>query len=189
MYNQGDKSQLLKSTYNLLIQLSLKQHFCIGNGTDLNELFIKTNDDEVLFSLQDVYTLSSILFKDLKNRLTQLHCSKHGVSASGSLELEELSLLIRCCMVILTLHVPQEHLLESGRVLILVSKKLSLFEAAGHNNHSKQFLCCQCMCSGENPEDSFAEVASVSSLELFDPCIPSITTIHEVLSNINFSYL
>ncbi|PWA78018.1 hypothetical protein CTI12_AA188020 [Artemisia annua] len=170
--SQGNKSHLLKSTYDLLIQLSSKQQFCIGTGTELNELFIKTNDDEVLFSLQDVYTFSSILFKYLQKRLTQLHCSKHGVSASQSVELKELCLLIRCCLVILTFHVPQEHLLESGRVI------LSLLEVAGHNNHSNQFLCCQCTYSGENPEDSFAEVASVSS---FDPCIPSITTIHEVL--------
>ncbi|GJT27543.1 NAD(P)H-quinone oxidoreductase subunit T, chloroplastic [Tanacetum coccineum] len=179
--SQGNKSRLLKSTYNLLIQLSLKQQFCIGTGTELNELFIKTNDDEVLFSLQDVYTLSSILFKDLQKRLTHLHCSTHGVSTSRSLELEQLSLLIRCCMVILTFHVPQEHLLKSGRLLILLIKKLSLLEVAGHNNHSNHFLSCQCMYSGENPQDSFAEVASVSSLELFDPCIAYSTTIHEML--------
>ncbi|KAI3824448.1 hypothetical protein L1987_05908 [Smallanthus sonchifolius] len=167
------KSQLLKSTYYFLIQLSSKTQIC-------NEFFIETNEGEVRVSLRDVHTLSSILFKNLQKRLKQLHSSKHDVSATRSLELEELNLLIRCCMVTLTLCVPQEHLLESGRRLLLIFKKLSLLEVA-ENADFKKSLSCQCMCSGEITSNYFAEVASLSSLELFDTCIPSITTILEVI--------
>lgn len=180
---EGIKSQLLKSSYYLLIQLSSKQQLCLGKGADLNELFMKTNDGEVRLSLRDVYTFSNFLFKDLQRRLKQLHSSKHDVSPSRSLELVELNLLIRCCMVTLTFCVPQQHLLESGRILLLLFKKLSLLEVAGsHGNVDfKKSHSCQCMYSDEKSSDSFAKVASLSSLELFESCVPSITAILEVL--------
>ncbi|XP_076883377.1 uncharacterized protein LOC143532131 [Bidens hawaiensis] len=80
-------------------------------------------------------------------------------------------------MVTLTCHVPQEHLLESGRFLLLLFKMLSLLQVAGF----KKSGSCQCMCSGEITSDYSAEVASLSSLELFDTCLPSITTLLEVI--------
>ncbi|KVH07109.1 uncharacterized protein LOC112504409 [Cynara cardunculus var. scolymus] len=181
---EGIKSQLLKSSYYLLIQLSTKQQLCLGKGADLNELFMKTNEGEVRLSLRDVCTLSNVLFKDLQRRLKQLHSSKHDVSATRSLELEQLNLLIRCCMVTLTFRVPQQHLLDSGRVLLLIFKMLSLLEVAegGHGNvNFNKSLSCQCMYSGENYSDSFAKVSSLSSLELFEPCVPFITAILQVV--------
>ena len=184
--NQGIKSQLLKSSYYLLIQLSSKQQLCLGKGADLNELFMKTNEGEVRLSLRDVYTLSNILFKDLQRRLKQLHSSKHDVSATRSLELEELKILIRCCMVTLTFRVPQQHLLESGRVLLLIFKTLSLLEIAEGGHGNVKSLSCQCMYSGENSSNSFAKIASLSSLQIFEPCVPSITAILEVISDASF---
>ncbi|KAJ9567508.1 hypothetical protein OSB04_003474 [Centaurea solstitialis] len=162
-------------------ELSTKQQLCLGKGADLNELFMKTSEGEVRLSLRDVYTLSNILFKDLQRRLKQLHSSNHDVSATRSLELEELKILIRCCMVTLTLRVPQQHLLESGRVLLMIFKKLSLLEVAEGGHGYVNSLSCQCMYSGENSSNSFAKVASLSSLQLFEPCVPSITAILEVL--------
>nr|XP_043616973.1 uncharacterized protein LOC122588827 [Erigeron canadensis] len=120
----------------------------------------------------------------LQKRLTELHSSKHDVSTRRSLELEELNLLIRCCMLTLTFSVPQKHLLESGRVLLLILKKLTLLEVAGgcHGNaDSKKSHSCQCIYSGGNSSDSFVKFATLSSLELFDSCIPSITLILEVV--------
>lgn len=178
------KSQLLKSSYNLLIQLSLKQQLCLGEEVDLNELFVKTDDGDVRLTFRDVYTLSSVLFKVLKKRLMQLHSSKHDVTPSQSLELEEVNLLIRCCLVSLTLRVPQEHFLESGRVFLLIFKKLSLLEVTlgSHENADyNKSHSCQCMYIGEKSSDSFAKVASLSSLELSCQCIPSMRAILEVL--------
>ncbi|KAL7603522.1 hypothetical protein Lser_V15G19150 [Lactuca serriola] len=166
--HEGIKSQLLKSTYYLLVQLSSKQQLSVGKGGDQNELFMKTNEGEVRLSLRDLCRLSNTLFKDLEKRLKQLH--------DVSLQLEEVNLLIRCCVITLTMafHLPQKHFLESGRAFLLIFKKLSLLQVADmKNSHSS----CQCMCIGENSSDSFAEVAS---LHLFHPCIPSITTILEV---------
>lgn len=141
---------------------------------------MKTNDGEIRLSLRDVHTLSSIFFKNLQTRLKQLHFSNHDVSSSRSLELEELKLLIRCCMVSLTFDEPQEHLFESGKFLLLMFKKLSLLEVCNGNADLKKSNSCQCMCSGESSIESFAKVASLSSLEIFNPCISSVTVILEV---------
>ncbi|KAK1416874.1 hypothetical protein QVD17_25991 [Tagetes erecta] len=174
------KSHLLKSSYYLLIQLSSKIQSCTCKGAECNEYFLETNEGEVRVSLGDVYMLSSVLFKKLQKRLKQLHFSKHDVSATRSLELEELSLLIRCFMVTLTFSLPQEHLLESGRFLLLLFKKLSLLDVA-ENVDFKKSCSCQCMYSDKRTSDHFAEVASLSSLEIFDTCIPSITAMLEVI--------
>ncbi|KAL8229206.1 hypothetical protein R6Q57_014106 [Mikania cordata] len=174
------KSQLLKSLYYLFIELSSKKQVCMCKGVEFNEYFIEANEGKIRVNLRDVYKLSSLLFKNLQKRLKQLHSSKHDVSASRSFELEELNLLMRCCMVTLTFCVPQKHLLESGRFLLLMFKRLSLLEVL-ENADSKKSISCQCMCSGEITFDYFAEVASLSSLELFDTCIPSITSILEVI--------
>ncbi|XP_076914479.1 uncharacterized protein LOC143573501 [Bidens hawaiensis] len=171
------KTQVLKNVYYILVKLSSKKPICTSKGSEFNEFVIETTEGEVNVSLREAYTLSRTLFKNLKNRLKQLHSSKHDVTATRTLELEELNLLLRCCMVTLTLHVPQEHLLESGRFLLLLFKKLSLLEVAD----VKKSGSCQCMCSGEITSDYSAEVAPLSSLELFDTCLPSITTLLEVI--------
>lgn len=188
MCNQDVKSHLLKSSYYLLIQLSSKIQSYTCKGADFDEYFLETNGGEIRVSLGDVYTLSTILFKNLQKLLKQLHSSKHDVSTTRSLELEELNLLIRCCMVTLTFSVPQEHLLASGRFLLLLFKKLSLLEVA-ENADFKNSCSCQCMHCGEVTANYFAEVASLSSLDIFDTCIPSITAMLEVISHISFSYL
>ncbi|KAJ0770542.1 hypothetical protein HanPI659440_Chr07g0258791 [Helianthus annuus] len=174
------KTQLLKSSYYLLIELSSRKQICTSKGAEFNGLVIETNDGEISASLRDVYTLSRVLFQNLRKRLKHLHSTKHHVSATRSLELEELNLLIRCCMVTLTICVDQQHLLESGRFLLLVFKKLTLLDVAEKADFERTFSC-QCMHSGEIASDYFAEVASLSSLELFDTCIPSITALLEVI--------
>ncbi|KAL4564209.1 hypothetical protein LXL04_028265 [Taraxacum kok-saghyz] len=175
------KSQHLKSSYYLLIQLSSKHQLSLGKGSDLNELLMKTNEGEVRVSLRDLYTLSNILFKNLQKRLKQLELWKHDALTSQSLELQELNLLIRCCIVTLTFPLPQQHLLEKGRFFLVMFKKLCLLETCHKSIDFKSLDSCQCMYIGANSSNSFAEVASLSSLDLFDPCIPSITTLLEVV--------
>ncbi|KAM0067453.1 hypothetical protein Hdeb2414_s0002g00061411 [Helianthus debilis subsp. tardiflorus] len=56
------KTQLLKSSYSLLIELSSRKQICTSKGAEFNGLVIETNEGEISVSLRDVYTLSRVLF-------------------------------------------------------------------------------------------------------------------------------
>ncbi|KAA8538662.1 hypothetical protein F0562_028270 [Nyssa sinensis] len=103
---------------------------------------------------------------------------------------EELNLLLRCCMVILNLFVPNKHLLlENGRVLLAMLRKLCSLDSNGGNEKnaisfeklvSHEFTYVDNDCTACFTEDF---VASLRFLEPSDPCLPFLCTILEVFAD------
>jgi hypothetical protein len=83
-----------------------------------------------------VHKLSDILFEELDRRFKLFFSDLHELSYSGTDirtgVVEELTLLLRCCMVILRLLAcGQNLLLEKGRVLLFIVKVLTSLDAIG----------------------------------------------------------
>ncbi|XP_062152993.1 uncharacterized protein LOC133861263 [Alnus glutinosa] len=182
------KPPLTKAIYSLLLHLSL------------TEPFYRSNSSEADF--RDVHKLSDILFEELDRRFKRFFSDLHELSYSGTDMrtgvVEELTLLLRCCMVILNLVAcDQNLLLEKGRVLLFVVKVLISLDAIGNcesESESERRKRRSCVsfeksvsleCGDGGCTTSVAEdfAASLCFLEPSDPCRPFLCALLEVLAD------
>lgn len=142
-----------------------------------------------------MYKLSDILFEELDRRFKRFFSDLHELSYSGTDirtgVVEELTLLLRCCLVILSLLACDQNLLsEKGRVLLFIVKVLTSLDAIGdcESERRKSFSfeksvsreCGDGGCTTSVAED-FA--ASLCFLEPSDPCRPFLCSLLEVIVN------
>ncbi|KAF5732801.1 hypothetical protein HS088_TW17G00333 [Tripterygium wilfordii] len=165
---QGLKLPIIKSLYYLLVNLSQNEPLSWINWetTDLDQL------DRQFSQLQfkGTYTISSVLFKELDRRFRELFSDSHEVSASlahrhadlhmdMSTSAEELTMLLRCCMVILTFLGPEHRLLMGQDIVSVLSRLVSI-------------------CVSEADDRSL--VASTCISEPSDPCRALLCALLEV---------
>lgn len=185
----------MKAIYYILLHLSLNEPLIRqSNSLSPKDYYCSPLDMEVDF--RDVQKLSEILFQELDGRFKQFFTDIHNVNSDTVMcadALEELVLLLRCCMVILNLLTyDQSLLLEKGRVLLLILKVLVSLNH-GENESNGRSTCIrvekvvsrQCAfddgdtgCTTSVAED-FA--ASLCFLETSDPCRPFLCALLEVL--------
>lgn len=128
---QGLKPPILKSLYYLLNRLSLNDTVNLSNE-EFNVCGFVVKFDEIC-------SLSNVLFKECDSRFNQLfYAYEQGQGFSGlhlSAYIEELTLLLRCCMVILTLSwvSDQKVLIQNGQVLLLILSRLISVEVSWGN--------------------------------------------------------
>lgn len=128
----------------------------------------------------DIHSLADLLFEELHTGFRVLfsdECSKDSI--------DELTLLLRCCMLSLTL-ADQNIMLEKTHVLLLVlGNIISLIRRRGNENSSIRFQKSASRESSYNDASCSVSVseeffASVSILEFSDPPRPLLCAVLEV---------
>ncbi|KAJ7949693.1 2-isopropylmalate synthase [Quillaja saponaria] len=190
----------MKNLYYLLLQLSEQSKneeaapalVCLDK--DFNFCGLKLN-------FKDLRNLCDNLFQELDSKFKLLVSALHDVSASGSCELsenkshlwaivQELSLVLRCCLVSLTLiDSDQQFLLEKCRYFICMLKILLSFDvkeaSKGDCESFKKFVAHKCTYADNGCTATVVEefVACISFLEPSDPCRPFLCAVLEVFAD------
>ncbi|KAF5744232.1 hypothetical protein HS088_TW08G00830 [Tripterygium wilfordii] len=171
--DQGLQLPIIKSLYYLLVYLSRKEEplsWINWETTALDNLDRQFSQFEFKMQVKGKYTLSSMLFKELDGRFRELFSDSHEVSASlvhrhadqhmgMSTYAEGLTVLLRCCMVILTFLGPDHHLRMGQDILSVLSRLISI-------------------CISQADDRSL--VASTCISEPYDPCRALLCTLLEV---------
>ncbi|KAL5776367.1 hypothetical protein ACOSP7_009293 [Xanthoceras sorbifolium] len=141
--SEGLKLPVLKSLYYLLTHFSSNEAMKKSNdGANLHYFDLEFNQNGLTGKFKEIHDLADILFEQLDSRFKRIYDAFRDVSADQAngqavshsnswTSFEELFLILRCCMVILTLLVPDQSLLiEKGRVLLsLLRGLISSFNA------------------------------------------------------------
>ncbi|XP_024022385.1 uncharacterized protein LOC21392686 [Morus notabilis] len=193
--SEGLKPPVLKSWYCILVNLSLKESIgCSDNKDSPN-----CSDTGLKMEPKDRSLVAERLFEELGNRFETLFSALCDVSANrenghailGSdvwANVDELTLLLRCCMVILTL-VDEALVLEKFQVLLLILGKLKSFVTSGGNEKRpvtfKKFISREFSFGDATSATAVSEdfVASISILEPSEPCRPFLCAILEVFAD------
>ncbi|KAK0595566.1 hypothetical protein LWI29_007948 [Acer saccharum] len=134
--SQGLKPPVLSSLYRLLKYLSSNETMMRSNGgATLDYLNLEFNQNGLTVTLKEIRDLSDILFEQLDSRFKQIYdgfqdasadqANGQAVSHSNSwASFEELILILRCCMVILSLMPDLSLVMEKGQVLLSVLRRL-----------------------------------------------------------------
>lgn len=192
---------IMKRVYCLLLQLSLSEQLDLSTTeAALNELNHEFSQSGFKETYRDIWGLADSLFKELDRRFKGVFHDLRSISFSPSPELarkdddlwdtiKEFMLLLRSCLVIMTLvDFEQNALLEKGGVVLSVLRKLLYLITSGKEQESisleKSFLhecrITESDCTTLVSEDYFA---SLCILEPSDPCHPFICAVLEVLTN------
>ncbi|MCD7457880.1 hypothetical protein HAX54_036493 [Datura stramonium] len=142
---QGVKLPVLKSLYCLLVHFSLNSLQSPTYKLDFDDLDMEIDHNGFNASLKHIEILSDILFEEMYERFDHLFSAPHDTSVNDqrqgilqqnmSKDAETFYLLLRCCMVTLTLLVSQHNLLlEKGKVLLVLLRKLCSINTFGAGN-------------------------------------------------------
>lgn len=146
----------------------------------------------------DIRHLSDILFQELDTRFKELFSALHDVSAHIWTTVEELTLLLRCCMVILILIASDQSLLiQKGRLLLSIYSRLISIEfgAGGGNDKNcvtfKKLVSHECVYVNDDSTTSVTEqfVACICLLEPSDPAYAFLCAALEVYMYMYFFFL
>ncbi|KAK3006088.1 hypothetical protein RJ639_016532 [Escallonia herrerae] len=192
---EGLTSPLLKSLYYLLIHLSSIPWGRAKKGNGLNELIMEIDQNGIRVTSTDICRLSESLSQEFYKRFMQLLTAIRDTSATSALgrlrsdtwpAAKELYLLLRCCLIVFNMLVLQQHLVENGRILLLIIRCLSLLDLNGGKHNSVINLGQLLTCEGKYKDSDCTTfvtvelVTSLSSLEQSDPCIPFLSVMLEV---------
>ncbi|PON85033.1 2-isopropylmalate synthase [Trema orientale] len=198
--SEGLKPPFLKNLYSLLVHLSSNESIRSSNTEDsLNCLDCGFNRFGFKLRAKDRRSVAEILFLELDSRFRVFFSVLCDVSAiradQGTIlgsdmwaSVDELTLLLRCCLVILTL-VDPEVLFEKTQFLLLLLKKLiSLVISGGNERNSSTFhksVSRECSYRDASCATSVSEdfVASLSILEPSHPCHPPLLAVLEVFAD------
>ncbi|XP_060197950.1 uncharacterized protein LOC132626925 isoform X2 [Lycium barbarum] len=180
---QGVNLPVLKSLYGLLIHFSLNS---LQNPTyklDFDDLDMEIDHNGFKASSKDIETLSGILFEEMFERFDHLFSAPHDTSVNNqrqgilqqnmSKDAETFYLLLRCCMVTLTLLVSQHNfLLEKGKVLLMLLRKLcsiNTFGAGSRKEITFQKSVSRACTSEDNDCRTTSTEDIVASLQIIEP--------------------
>ncbi|KAM7266420.1 hypothetical protein ACFE04_004317 [Oxalis oulophora] len=153
---QDLKSPILKHLYLLLVQLSLDENVT-QNGTCLK--------------FKQLLDFFDILFEELESRFKQA-C---GEEEEVYVFVEELCLLLRCCMISLNLiAADQKLLIEKGRAVFLVLRKLLSREMSEGRNGESILRCKKKVTRKQTCVDDDNCSTSVTSISFLRPSTCSL---------------
>lgn len=133
---QGINSSALKRLYFLLNCLCSKMECCATNGVGINHLTLEIGNDSMKVTTEDICGLSDVLFQELSRKFEEFFSAVFNPYSSKELgddssttymwgTVEIVSLLLRCCLVMLNLlQYQQNNLLIKGQVLLGIFQKL-----------------------------------------------------------------
>lgn len=180
---QGVKLPALKSLYYLLVHFSLNSLQSPIYKLDFDNLDMEIDQNGLKASSKDIETLSGILFEEMYERFDQLFSAPRDTSVNDqrqgilmqnmSKDAETFYLLLRCCMVTLTLLVSRHNLLlEKGKVLLGFLRKLCSINRFGAGNRMEitfQKSVSHACTSGDSDCRTTSTEDIVASLHFFEP--------------------
>ncbi|PPD88530.1 hypothetical protein GOBAR_DD14512 [Gossypium barbadense] len=183
---QGLKPETMEGLYLLLLTLC-----CSDSESNLNFSETQLSFNEFKLKFKDVHQMSDVLFCKLSARFDELFSalndvSAHSVQHSHSIfhvnvkaAIKELTLLLRCCIVVFKLLLLDQRLLvEKGRILLGILRKCVSVELNGENEKPcssfEKEVSCECMYVGNGgatllTEHLVTSVTSLSFTELSNP--------------------
>uniref|UniRef100_A0A803PTH9 DUF7812 domain-containing protein n=1 Tax=Cannabis sativa TaxID=3483 RepID=A0A803PTH9_CANSA len=175
--SKGFNPPFLKKLYCLLVHFSLNEPIR-GSDTELDG--------------SGFNQLAEILFTELDSRFEVFFSDLCDVNRSDNsrFRVDELTLVLRCCLVILTL-LDSDGLLEKAQVLLSVLGRLICLVTNGGNEKKKtsftfeKFVSRECSYSDSACSTSVSEdfAASLSILEPSDPWRPFLSQVLEVFAD------
>nr|XP_004250424.1 uncharacterized protein LOC101254861 [Solanum lycopersicum] len=183
---QGVKLPVLKSLYCLLVYFSLNSLESPTYKLDFDDLDMDVDHNGFKASSKDIETLSGILFEEMYERFDHLFSAPRDTSVNDqrqgilqknmSKDAETFYLLLRCCMVTLTLLVSQHNLLlEKGKILLVLLRKLCSINTFAAGNRTKitfQKSVSHAVTSEDNDCRTTSTEDIVASLHLVEPSDP-----------------
>lgn len=183
---QGVKLPVLKSLYCLLVHFSLNSLESPTYKLDFDDLDMEVDHNGFKASSEDIETLSGILFEEMYERFdilfsahrdTSVNDQRQGILQKNmSKDAETFYLLLRCCMVTLTLLVSQHNLLlEKGKILLVLLRKLcsiKTFAAGNRMEMTFQKSVSHAFTSEDNDCRTTSTEDIVASLHFFEPSDP-----------------
>lgn len=174
---------VLKSLYYLLVHFSLNPQHSPTHNLGFDDLGMEIDHNGLKASSEDTETLSGVLFEELYERFDHLFSASRDTSANdltqGNLQrnisedAEIFYLLLRCCMVTLPLLVSRHNLLlEKGKVLLVLLRKLSSINTFGAENRTEitfENSVSQACTSEDNDCRTTSTEDFVASLHFFEP--------------------
>lgn len=192
---QGIKPPILKKLYCLLVGISSDVKWTPKNTVGSGYFGLETCYSGIKVTFGDVCMLSNSLFGELAERFEKISSTSLDISenknqsenkSESDLHLfdavEVVNLLLRCCMLLLTLLAAQQNLmLDKGQILLRVVKKLcspSWVENKGkHDFIFNKSVFSRCDLGNKGCSTSFAEDFT-ASLQILEPC----NTLHFFMS-------
>lgn len=191
----------MKRLYCLLLQWSLTEPLGLSrNEAALVELNKEIGQSGSCKSFRDLCDLADFLFKELDRRFKRVFYDLITISFSISPEharkdndlwnsIKEFMLLLRSCLVILTLVAFEQNVvLEKVGVLLSVLRKLLYLITSGKEEKEsislEKYFLHECRITEPDCTTFVSEdfVASLCILEPSDPCHPFICAVLEVLT-------
>ncbi|XP_055834844.1 uncharacterized protein LOC129903337 isoform X2 [Solanum dulcamara] len=180
---QGVKLPVLKSLYCLLVHFSLNSPESPTYKLDFDDLDMEVDHNGFKASTKDIETLSGILFEEMYEGFDHLFSAPRDTSVNDQIQgilqknmskdAETFYLLLRCCMVTLTLLVSQHNLLlEKGQVLMELLRKLcsiNTFAAGNRMEITFQKSVSHACTSEDNDCRTTSTEDIVASLHFFEP--------------------
>ncbi|CAK9158135.1 unnamed protein product [Ilex paraguariensis] len=200
--SEGLQLPLLRTLHYLLIHLSSNQQRSANYGDHLDDLDMEIGRYGIRVAFKQICKLSSILFKELSKRFNKFFATLSDVSTRSALgqaglpldmriAAETVNLLLRCCMVILNLLVPQQYLLlENGKVLLEILRKLGSLDLVRTQDKDtisfEKSVSHGCTYIDKGCTTSVREdfVASLHFLEPSDPHRPFLCAMLEVIQQL-----
>ncbi|TMW99733.1 hypothetical protein EJD97_002069 [Solanum chilense] len=183
---QGVKLPVLKSLYCLLVHFSLNSLESPTYKLHFDDLDMDVDHNGFKASSKDIETLSGILFEEMYERFDHLFSAPRDTSVNDqrqgilqknmSKDAETFYLLLRCCMVTLTLLVSQHNLLlEKGKILLVLLRKLCSINTFAAGNRTKitfQKSVSHAFTSEDNDCRTTSTEDIVASLHFVEPSDP-----------------
>ncbi|XP_073146838.1 uncharacterized protein [Henckelia pumila] len=186
---EGIKPPILKKLCCLLFGISSNVKWSAKNTVGSGYIGLETCYSGIKVTFGDVCVLSDSLFAELTERFEKLSSTLLNISANKSHSeyefesdfhlfdsVEVVSLLLRCCMLLITLLAAQQNLmLDKGQIILRVVKKL--WSPSWVANEGKQALIFnksvfqRCDHGSEGCSTSFAEDFT-ASFQILEPCNP-----------------
>ncbi|XP_073017706.1 uncharacterized protein [Primulina eburnea] len=186
---EGIKPPILKKLYCLLVGISANVKWSPKNTVGSGYFGLETCYIGIKVTFEDVCVLSNSLFAELAERFEKISSTLLDISENESRsenesesdlhlfdDVEVVNLLLRCCMLLLTLLAAQQNLmLEKGQILLRVIKKLcSPIWVENKGKHVfiyNKSVFRRCDPGSKGCSTSFAEDFT-ASLQILEPCNP-----------------
>ncbi|CAA0838795.1 Transducin/WD40 repeat-like superfamily protein [Striga hermonthica] len=184
---EGMRPPFLKDLYRIFAKFSSNAQWAVKSSAGSLDFDLEFRHDGITVTFGDISEISNILFKQLEERFERLFsdlsvsyadedCGPYSLNSSLFEAVEVVSLLFRCCLMLLTLLAAKQNLvLDKGLVLLKIVRQLSLLDLAGKTVGSpfvfekSFFRKCE---PGENGFSTASVEGFTASLQLLGPTNP-----------------
>ncbi|GER30276.1 transducin/WD40 repeat-like superfamily protein [Striga asiatica] len=192
----GMRPPFLKNLYRIFSKFSSNAQWAVKSSAGSLDFDLEFHHDGITVTFGDISEICNILFKQLEERFERLFsnlsvnyadedCGPYSLNSSLFVAVEVVSLLFRCCLMLLTLLAAKQNLvLDKGLVLLKIVRNLSSLDLAENTVGSafvfekSFFRKCE---PGENGFSTTSVEGFTASLQLLRPTNPLLYFISVML--------